>query len=203
MPRRKIPMSERQHGLTATYQAGCRCEPCKTAQAAYAKERYEARKAGDVRKRSTVKQHGTRSMYAAGCKCEECRAAEAAYARKRYSERNGGKVRSRERQHGERRTYNAGCRCEPCTAAQTAYNRGLANAARAAQPSPEVLAEIRIPVSCPHCGSAVVQQTESATTSSGLRVTQMLRCSLRTCSRQWQFVGVLMSLSGSEYQGAA
>ena len=203
MPRRKIPMSERQHGLTATYQAGCRCEECKTAQAAYAKERYEARKRGDVRKRPAAKEHGTRPMYAGGCRCEECRAAEAAYQRKRYSERNGGVSRRPERQHGERRTYNAGCRCDECTAAQTAYNRGLAASAKAAEPVPDVVPELRIPVSCPHCGSHVVQQTPSATTSSGLRVTQMLRCSSRACRRQWQFVGVLMSMSGAEYQGAA
>ena len=41
------------------------------------------------------------------------------------------------------------------------------------------------------------------TTDSGLRVTVMLRCADKGCSRQWQFVGVLMSLSGAEYQGAA
>lgn len=203
MPRRKIPMSERQHGLTATYQAGCRCEPCKVAQAAYAKERYEARKRGDVRTRPAAKEHGTRPMYAAGCTCEECRAAEAAYQRGRRLERNGGVSRRRERQHGQRSTYRAGCRCDECTAAQSAYNRERAEALKAAEPVPGVLTEIRIPVSCAHCGSPVVQQTESATTDSGLRVTQMLRCSGTKCRRQWQFVGVLMSLSGAEYQGAA
>ena len=160
MPRRKIPMSERQHGLANTYKAGCRCEACTKAASAYAKERYLARKAGDVR-------------------------------------------RPGERQHGQRSTYRAGCRCDQCTAAQSAYNRKQAEAAKAAEPVPVVLEEIRIPVSCPHCGHPVVQQTESATTSQGLRVTQMLRCSSRACRRQWQFVGVLMSMSGAEYQGAA
>jgi hypothetical protein len=63
--------------------------------------------------------------------------------------------------------------------------------------------EIRMPVSCPNCGGAVVAQTESAVTGSGMRVTQMLRCSKNGCNRQWQFVGVLMSLSGAEYLGAA
>ena len=193
-----------KHGTPYAYRRhGCRCEDCRAAQAAYAKERYEARKRGDVRRRPAAKDHGTRPMYAGGCRCEQCRAAEAAYQRKRYLERNGGVSRRRERQHGQRSTYRAGCRCDECTAAQTAYNRGLAEAAKAAEPVPSTLAEIRIPVSCPHCGSSVVQQTESATTDSGLRVTQMLRCSGAKCRRQWQFVGVLMSMSGAEYQGAA
>lgn len=164
MPRRKIPMSERQHGLVTTYKAGCRCEACTKVASEYARERYHARKAGDVRTR------------------------------------NG------ERTHGARSTYQAGCRCKACVAAQSAYNakrRKAEQAVEAAKPAPDVLAEIRIPVSCPHCGHPVFPQTASATSSSGLRVTQMLRCSDKRCRRQWQFTGVLMSMSGAEYQGAA
>ena len=127
MPRKKIPMSERTHGVPNTYKAGCRCADCTSAASAYAKERYEARKAGDVRTKQ-------------------------------------GKP----------------------------VDAGL-------QP----LREIRMPVSCPNCGGAVVAQTESAVTGSGMRVTQMLRCSTNGCNRQWQFVGVLMSLTGAEYMGAA
>lgn len=113
-----------------------------------------------------------------------------------------------EREHGLTGTYSKGCRCEPCVEANRAYKRDwyARRKGRAAKPVPlpdGVLAEIRIPVSCPHCGEPVKQQTPSATTDSGLRVTQMLRCSSATCRRQWQFVGVLMSLSGAEYQGAA
>ena len=129
MPRKKIPMSERQHGLATTYKAGCRCDDCKSAASAYAKERYKARKAGDVRTKQ-----------------------------------------------GKPANVDAGL-----------------------QP----LREIRMPVSCPNCGGAVVAQTESAVTGSGMRVTQMLRCSTNGCNRQWQFVGVLMSLTGAEYMGAA
>ena len=161
MPRPKIPMSERTHGLPNTYKAGCRCEPCTKAASEYAKERYEARKAGDVRKPAGRRKHGGRS------------------------------------------TYNSGCRCKPCTDAQDAYNAKRREETKAAEPELVTLPEIRIPVSCPHCGGAVVQQTPSATTSSGLRVTQMLRCSKNGCNRQWQFIGVLMSLNGAEYQGAA
>lgn len=161
MPRRKIPMSERTHGLPTTYKAGCRCQPCTQAASAYAKERYAARKAGDVRKPAGHREHGVRA------------------------------------------TYKAGCRCETCTEAQSAYNAKRRETAKAAAPALPVLAEIRIPVSCPQCGSQVVQQTPSATTGSGLRVTQMLRCSDKKCSRQWQFIGTLMSLSGAEYMGAA
>ena len=129
MGRRKIPISERQHGLATTYKAGCRCDDCTSAASAYAKERYKARKAGDVRTKQ-----------------------------------------------GKPVNVDAG---------------------------PQPLREIRMPVSCPNCGGAVVAQTESAVTGSGMRVTQMLRCSINGCNRQWQFVGVLMSLTGAEYMGAA
>jgi len=127
MGRRKIPMSERQHGLVTTYKAGCRCDDCTPAASQYARERYRARKADKVEVAAPV--------------------------------------------------------------------------AEVAGPRP--LREIRMPVSCPNCGGAVVAQTESAVTGSGMRVTQMLRCSVNGCSRQWQFVGVLMSLNGAEYMGAA
>ena len=132
MPRKKIPMSERAHGLATTYKAGCRCADCTSAASAYAKERYKARKAGDVRTKQ-------------------------------------GK---------------------PVTTVSV-------------DAGPQPLREIRMPVSCPNCGGAVVAQTESAVTGSGMRVTQMLRCLTNGCNRQWQFVGVLMSLNGAEYMGAA
>ena len=127
MGRRKIPMSERQHGLATTYKAGCRCDDCTSAASAYAKERYKARKADDVRTKQ----------------------------------------------------------------------------GKPAKPDVEVMREIRMPVSCPNCGGDVVQQTPASRTGSGMRVTVMLRCSQNGCNRQWQFIGTLMSLSGSEYLGAA
>lgn len=118
------------------------------------------------------------------------------------------KIPMSERQHGLAATYNKGCRCEPCKEAVRAYKRDWyarknGKAAPAAAVVDGTLPEIRIPVSCPHCGAKVKQQTPSATTDSGLRVTVMLRCADKGCSRQWQFVGVLMSLSGAEYMGAA
>jgi hypothetical protein len=161
MGRRKIPMSERQHGVPNTYKAGCRCADCTSAASAYATERRNARKAVKGTPKSD---------------------------------------------HGRRSTYKAGCRCEKCTKAQSDYNAGLrakAAEAAAATAGPPVLDELRIPVSCPNCGGAVVAQTESAVTGSGMRVTQMLRCLTNGCNRQWQFVGVLMSLNGAEYMGAA
>ena len=106
-----------------------------------------------------------------------------------------------EREHGVRATYIAGCRCDDCTKAQSAYNAQRREAAKAAKAQPEALSEIRIPASCLACGAKFVQQTDSATTESGRRVTVMLRCS--KCGRQEQFIGVLMSMSGHEYQGAA
>ena len=149
--------------------------------------------------------HGTNSTYKAGCRCEPCTKAASAYAKERRLAREAGDIRTStgERTHGARSTYKAGCRCKPCTEAQSAYNAKKRNEVVEAEPAPVDLHEIRIPVSCPHCGAKVKQQTPSATTDSGLRVTVMLRCTDKGCSRPWQFVGVLMSLSGAEYQGAA
>ena len=79
MSRPKIPMSERTHGLPNTYKAGCRCEPCTKAASAYAKERYAARKAGDIRKPAGQRKHGGRGTYNAGCRCRECTDAQSAY----------------------------------------------------------------------------------------------------------------------------
>ena len=118
-----------------------------------------------------------------------------------------------DRQHGVRATYLAGCRCDKCAEAHREYSREYYRRTKA-KPGverpvvdvvdrPMPLREIRIPVSCPNCGGDVVQQTPSAVTGSGMRVTVMLRCSKNGCKRQWQFVGVLMSLNGAEYMGAA
>ena len=106
-----------------------------------------------------------------------------------------------EREHGVRATYVAGCRCDDCTKAQSAYNAQRREAAKAAKAQPEVLSEIRIPASCLNCGAKFVQQTNCAITASRRRLTLMLRCS--KCGRQEQFIGVLISMSGHEYQGAA
>lgn len=86
MPRRKIPMSERTHGVPNTYKAGCRCQPCTAAASEYAKKRAKARQAGDVRTAQgepKQRKHGARSTYKAGCRCSECTAAQTEYNAKR------------------------------------------------------------------------------------------------------------------------
>ena len=86
MPRKKIPLSEREHGLPATYKAGCRCQPCTTAASEYATARAKARQAGDVRTAQgepKERKHGARSTYKAGCRCSECTAAQTEYNAKR------------------------------------------------------------------------------------------------------------------------
>ena len=55
------------HGQSYTlYADGCRCEPCRAAQA----DRNRRNRADRVQ-RLTV--HGIRSSYDAGCRCEECK----------------------------------------------------------------------------------------------------------------------------------
>jgi hypothetical protein len=66
-PARGVP-----HGYNR-YTAGCRCDICKAAKAAYMKARRDAAFLG----RSTVPpgvRHGTRSTYEEhGCRCDSCR----------------------------------------------------------------------------------------------------------------------------------
>lgn len=62
----------RTHGIPATYNAGCRCDTCRTADS--------ARRAATRAKRND---HGTRSMYVAGCRCEPCKQCNNEYNRYR------------------------------------------------------------------------------------------------------------------------
>jgi len=108
------------------------------------------------------------------------------------------------REHGIRASYKAGCRCDACTEVQSAYNAARrAAAADVVEAEPVVVDVLRIPVCCPHCGGAVVQQAEGRPTSSGTRVSTVLRCSVAKCRRQWLVITVIQSLSGAEYLGAA
>jgi hypothetical protein len=147
--------------------------------------------------------HGIVRTYKAGCRCEPCTKAASSYATERRNARKAVKGTPKS-DHGRRSTYKAGCRCEKCTKAQSDYNAGLrakAAEAAAATAGPPVLDEIRIPASCLNCGAKFVQQTDSAVSGSGRRVTCMLRCS--KCGRQEQVIVTLMSLTGAEYMGAA
>lgn len=62
------------HGELATYSAGCRCDLCRSANAAYMRDiRKGIRK---TRKRwRQVSDHGTESRYQGGCKCDDCHSA--------------------------------------------------------------------------------------------------------------------------------
>jgi len=81
-------MTSPQHGSTSRYSYGCRCQPCKDAQAAYQRE-LRARKEGDDyqprkrgRKAATLA-HGTTSGYSKGCRCPECKQAQSEHGRRK------------------------------------------------------------------------------------------------------------------------
>lgn len=77
------------HGKTSGYQAGCRCEACKSAKAASRK--------GQGRKRRAAGEPapcGSTTQYSRGCRCELCRDAVATYARKKRAEKQSGKSSS-------------------------------------------------------------------------------------------------------------
>lgn len=84
-----------RHGTRSRYLAGCRCEPCREAKCAYARE-YHARKMRALDPSWTPDRrkarHGTNSKYAMGCRCEACTEAHRRY-RTLQSRREGFKAR--------------------------------------------------------------------------------------------------------------
>ncbi|UQN30681.1 hypothetical protein [Brachybacterium kimchii] len=54
------------HGTRSHYRAGCRCDDCRAANAAY-----------DRAYRAGHREHGTRAAYTRGCRCDACRSANA------------------------------------------------------------------------------------------------------------------------------
>ena len=72
------PMSLRcvGHGSLSGYSYGCRCDDCRAAKSAYARE-WSRRARGGV----GVRRHGLRSTYNRGCRCDRCRAANSAYTK--------------------------------------------------------------------------------------------------------------------------
>ncbi len=72
----------RTHGILATYNAGCRCEACKTACRVYYRRKNGHRAWGDY-VAAVDARHATESRYARGCRCDECRRAAAAGRRRR------------------------------------------------------------------------------------------------------------------------
>lgn len=62
------------HGTRARYSRGCRCTPCRDANAAYDRK---------LRARAGLPEHGKRGTYTSGCRCEPCRAANTEYQKVR------------------------------------------------------------------------------------------------------------------------
>ena len=65
-----------EHGSLSSYTYGCRCEECRAAKSAYARE-WSRRARVEV----GVRRHGLRSTYNRGCRCDRCRAANSAYTK--------------------------------------------------------------------------------------------------------------------------
>lgn len=107
-------------------------------------------------------------------------------------------------EHGTHACYQAGCRCDDCKEAKRQYR--LASEQRRAErlnAERRTVTELRIPVTCPNCGGALEQQAEGRPTEAGTRVSVVMRCAAKKCSRQWLVVTVMQSLSGAEFMGAA
>lgn len=107
-------------------------------------------------------------------------------------------------EHGTAACYQGGCRCDDCKEAKRQY-RLACEQRRAEQLKTErrTVTELRIPVCCPNCGGPLEQQAEGRPTDKGTRVSVVMRCSAKKCSRQWLVITVMQSMSGAEFMGAA
>jgi hypothetical protein len=82
-----------EHGSLSRYSYGCRCDDCRAAKSAYAREWY--RKAREELRLASVpsagipakRRHGLRATYNRGCRCDKCRAADSAYTAERKKRR--------------------------------------------------------------------------------------------------------------------
>lgn len=113
----KPPRPEPDHGTTARYRRGCRCDGC---HAAFLEDQKAKRHRARDKKLATLAEshpHGGAVLFRAGCRCDACRtgSAERRTTRNQRLRENGP--------HGERKTYLAGCRCQPCRAADREYIR--------------------------------------------------------------------------------
>lgn len=134
------------HGTVRRYNAGCRCEPCRTERNAYLR-------AWRIR-RAEQQPHGL-SRYHNGCRCEVCRQASSTYERARYRathpdararggapahqplpRQDGAMQEDQEMQrrvltHGTRHAYQVWrCRCAECRTANARY-KAIQDRARA------------------------------------------------------------------------
>lgn len=81
MVRRKI---DHEHGTNGRYRQGCRCQPCKTANADYSAQQREVYRATAAVDPGAIPKHGTLTSYAQwGCRCESCVTTAREYDRER------------------------------------------------------------------------------------------------------------------------
>ena len=123
------------HGHVQCYNAGCRCEECKQANA---ERHYKERKKREAKTLDPLdSRHGTYSFYTNfGCRCESCTVAHSEYNEpyhEAWRRRQGiGPIAPRaipagidpnDRRHGTVNFYSYHkCRCRPCTDAKSASN---------------------------------------------------------------------------------
>lgn len=102
--RERLESGEYTHG-TSGYLVGCRCETCRGAHRAAAREQ-KARRLADP-----AAEHGLAKMYTYGCRCGRCRVA---YQKQQKSSR-ARRLATDDLRHGSADAYQAGCRCSACT----------------------------------------------------------------------------------------
>lgn len=126
-----------EHGYSRYSNDGCRCDICRTANAAWMREY--------IRRPIDPDRHGTDINYRRGCRCDACRSKHnglvritatrrrhrdrpdvvaAALAKPARPPRPYRPARSSQPEHGTLTMYtHRRCRCEQCRAAMTAYAR--------------------------------------------------------------------------------
>lgn len=105
-----------RHGTRSMYLAGCRCEPCKAAQAAYMREKREQRGANLAADDPRHGKKGTYDYY--GCRCQACTKANT----EAVKERKAKGLPEGDPRHGTRNGYTTwSCRCPACSKAASDY----------------------------------------------------------------------------------
>lgn len=85
-----MPRPPSLHGTRSRYARGCRCEPCRDANAAYVTRwRHRTGRTDPARAipAGTMARHGTETRHRYGCRCEACRAANAKAQGRRWRAR--------------------------------------------------------------------------------------------------------------------
>lgn len=119
VPSRYRETHKARHGIPSTYNAGCRCQPCRDAHKVRTLNRsQQRRKITEAGQMPATVQHGSSAYKNWGCRCDICAAAHKEQCARLYALRVERGLPEHDARHGTTAAYNGwGCRCERCVEA--------------------------------------------------------------------------------------